>query len=115
MFQVIRYKQNILKHDATEEVICPYETNFLQFVGDNADHDLATLNGRNTHHGLGSIAIAKGKISNSRFLRQIISCDKKQVISCDKKPNWSDIASNKSVEIKQYNSPDVPALARTIM
>ena len=59
------------------------------------------------HHGLGSIAIANGKFSNSKTMRQAISRDKKQ--------NWSDIASNKGMEIKQCSSPDVPALARTIM
>ena len=62
MFQVIRYKQNIVKHDATEEVICPYETTFLQFVGDNTDHDLATVDKKNTHHGFGFIAIANDKL-----------------------------------------------------
>ena len=96
-----------MKHDTTERVICPYETTFLQFVGDNTDHDLATVDGKNTHHGLGSIAIPKGKFSNSKFIRQAISRDKKQ--------NWSDIASNKGIEIKQYNSLDVPALGRTVM
>ena len=104
---MIRYKQNTVKHDATEEVICPYETTFLQFVGDSTDHDLATVDGKNTHHGFGSIAIANVKFSNSKFILQAISCDKKQ--------NWSYAASNKGIEIKEYNLPDVPALARTIM
>ena len=106
MLQVIRYKQNIVKR-VTEEVICPYETTFLRFVGDNKDHELATADGKNTYHELGSIAITNGKFSKSKFTRQDISRDKKQ--------NWSDVASNKGIEIKQYNSPDVPALARTIM
>ena len=57
---------------ATKEVICLYETTFLEFVGDNRDHDLATVNGTNTHHGLGSIAIANGKFSNSKFIWQAI-------------------------------------------
>ena len=76
MFQVIRYKQNIVKHDSTEEVICPYETNFLQFAGDNRDHNLATVDGKNTRHGLGSIAIANRNFSNSKFIRQAISRNK---------------------------------------
>ena len=104
---MVRFNQNIVKHDATEEVICSYETTFLQFVGDAIDHDLATVDGKNMHHGLGSIAIANGKFSNSKTMRQAISRDKKQ--------NWSDIVSNKGMEIKQCNSPDVPALERTIM
>ena len=107
MFQVIRYKQNIVKHDATEEVICPYETTFLQFAGDNTDHDLATVDEKNTYHGVSSSALTNGKFSNSKFIPHAISRDKKQ--------NWSDIASNKGIEIKQYNSSDVPALASTIM
>ena len=107
MFQVIKYKQNIVKHDTTKEVICPYEITFLQFVGDNTDHDLATVDGKNMHHGLGSIATANCKFSYSKFIRQAISRDKEQ--------NWSDIAFNKGIKIKQYNSPVVPALARAIM
>ena len=57
MFQVIRYKQNIVKHDVTDQMICSYETTFLQYVRYSTDQDLATVDGKNTHHGLGSIAI----------------------------------------------------------
>ena len=45
-----------MKNDANEEVICPYEITFLLFVGDNTDHDLANLDGKNTYYGLGSTA-----------------------------------------------------------
>ena len=83
---MIRYKQNIVKHDATEEVICPYEINFLQFVEDNTDHDRATVDGKNIQDGLGFIAIPNYKFSNSKFIWQAISRDKKQ--------NCSDIVSN---------------------
>ena len=91
-------------YDATEEVICPCETSFLQFVGNNTDHDLANFDGENTHHGLASIAITNGKFSNSKFIGQAILREKKY--------NCSDIASNKGIEIKQFNSPAVPSLAR---
>ena len=101
---MIRYKQNIVIYDATEEVICPCENSFLQFVGNNTDHDLANFDGENTHHGLASIAITNGKFSNSKFIGQAILREKKY--------NCSDIASNKGIEIKQFNSPAVPSLAR---
>ena len=52
---VIRYKQN--------DVVWPDGTAFLQFVADNTDQDLATIDGKKTHHGLGSIAIANGNFS----------------------------------------------------
>ena len=48
----------MVKHDKTDEIICPDETSFLQFVSDNTGHNLATLDGQNTHHGLGTIATA---------------------------------------------------------
>ena len=46
-----------MKHDVSAEVIFPEGTKFLQFVADNTDHDMAALNGRGTHHVLGSITI----------------------------------------------------------
>eukprot|EP00794_Sanderia_malayensis_P002755 gene2755-3185_t len=61
--EVIRFKQNVVKHDVSEKIICPEGTSFLQFVADNTDHDLATPDGKNTHHGLGSIAIANGNFA----------------------------------------------------
>ena len=67
-----------MRHDATKKVICQYEITFLQLVGDNTDHDLANVNGKNMHHGLGSIAIANGKFSNSKFIWQTVLHDKKQ-------------------------------------
>ena len=91
-------------YDATEEVICPCENSFLQFVGNNIDHDLANFDGENTHHGLASIAITNGKFSNSKFIGQAILREKKY--------NCSDIASNKGIDIKQFNWPAVPSLAR---
>ena len=34
-------------------------------MSDNTDHDMATIDGKNTHHGLGSIAIANGFVDIS--------------------------------------------------
>ncbi|XP_065650661.1 uncharacterized protein LOC136078782 [Hydra vulgaris] len=68
--EVIRYKQNIVKHDKINDILCPEGTTSIQFVGDNTDHDLATIDGKNTHHGLGSISIANGNfIENSNKKR----------------------------------------------
>ena len=76
-FQLIRFKQNVVQHDITTEVICPPGTTYLQYVGDNTDHDTATIDGKNTHHGLGSIAIANGKFSNFDTRRTPLLRDKK--------------------------------------
>ena len=53
--------QSVVKHDVSEEVICPGDTTFLQFVADSSDHDVAALDGGGTHRGLGSIVVPGGE------------------------------------------------------
>ena len=104
---MVRYKQNVVKHDKTDEIICPEGTSLLQFVSDNTDHDLATLDGKNTHHGLETIAIANGKFSNCQTQRQRVPRDKVE--------KWSDIESNSGIKIVQYFAPNIPALTKIVL
>lgn len=73
----MRYKQNMVQHDKTEEIPCPAETKFLQHVGDNTDPELTTIDGKNTHHDLVVNAIANGNFSHQNFKRTKISRNKK--------------------------------------
>ena len=60
------FATNIDKYDKIDEVIYPDGgTLFLQFVFDNTDHNMATTYGKNTHHRLGSIAIANKQMQCS--------------------------------------------------
>nr|XP_047140552.1 uncharacterized protein LOC124815795 [Hydra vulgaris] len=104
--EVIRYKQNVVKHDTIDEIISGEGTSFLQFVADNTDYDIATVDGKNTHHGLGSIAIANGKFTDVSFKRNKIPRDKKEL--------WSNNKSNDGIMIRQYYIPDIPSLTKTI-
>jgi 5'-3' exonuclease len=96
-----------VKHDPIQEIVCPDETELLQFVGDNTDHDLATVDGKKTHHGLGSIAIANGKFPAKKIARASVPRDRKE--------NWSDLVSNEGIPIKPYHPPDKTALKKTIL
>ena len=49
--------------------MCPEGTSFLQYVPDNTDYDLATLNGKQTHHELGSLAVANGHFTGKTRCR----------------------------------------------
>ncbi|XP_065674292.1 uncharacterized protein LOC136091193 [Hydra vulgaris] len=101
--EVIRYKQNIVKHDKINDILCPEGTTSIKFVGDNTDHDLATIDGKNTHHGLGSISIANGNfIENSN----------KKRLPRDKKDYWSNINCDNQITISQFYSSDVPVLSQ---
>ena len=96
-----------MKHDPIQEIICPDGTELLQFVGDNTDHDLDTVDGKKTHHGLGSIAIANGKFTAKKIARSPVPRHKKE--------NWSDIKSNEGIPKKTYDgSKNVSFMYRTI-
>ena len=104
---MIRYKQNVVKNDTVDDIVCPDGTAFLQFVADNTDHDLATIDGKKTHHGLGSIAIANGNFSGAQIQRNRIPREKKE--------NWCQVESNVGIKIVQYYTPNVSALGETIL
>ena len=87
--------------------MCPDGTAFLQFVADNTDHDLATIDGKKTHHGLGSIAMANGN-----FLGVQIERNK---IPREKKDNWCQVESNVGIKIVQYFKPNLSAFGETII
>ena len=93
-FKVIRYKQNLVNHNKTDEIICPNAKSFLQFVSCNTDHDLPTLDAQNKHRGLGTIAIANGKFSNCSMQRQKIPRNKVEKLL--------DIKSNNGIKTVQY-------------
>lgn len=82
-------------------------TSFLQFVSDNTDHDMATLDGKHTHHGLGSIAIANGDFTTETFERQRIPREKREA--------WKNIKFNDGIKIVQYTAPNISSLTKTIL
>ncbi len=51
--EVIRYKQSVIQ---TEDILSYLPRGkFSQWVADNADHDILTLNGKGNFHGMGII------------------------------------------------------------
>ena len=96
-----------MKHDSANDVACPQGTTFLQYVGDNTDHNTSTINGKNTHRGLGSILIAKGNFVEISFQRKALLHHKKE--------NWSSITSNQGIPIKLYHHPDTSALSKVLL
>ena len=47
-FQLIRIKRNVVEVNATIKVIWTPWTTYLQYIGDNSHHDVATIDGKNT-------------------------------------------------------------------
>ena len=61
---------HIVKH-VSDKVIYPHATTTWQFFGDNTDRNLVTVDGKNTHYGLGFIAIFNGKYSNGIIIQAL--------------------------------------------
>ena len=60
--EVLRFKQSAVAHSSqltnAEEVITE-DTNFAQWAVDNVDHNIITLTGKGTFHGMGIICISE--------------------------------------------------------
>ena len=56
--EVLRFKQSCVEIDETNNDYAEDEGGFVQFVGDNLDHNIATLTGKGTFHGMGIISIS---------------------------------------------------------
>ena len=53
----MKYKQSVIQNESLENIIAQYiPGTFTQLVADNIDHNVATLNGQETFHGMGIIA-----------------------------------------------------------
>ena len=66
-----RFKQSVAEnHDFLNSMVSA-RPEFAQWVADNVDHNTATLDGKNTFHGMGIIAasIGNGSFSCKRIPR----------------------------------------------
>ena len=57
--EVIRYKQSVIQSENQDNLLTEYlPGNFTQWVADNVDHNIMTLDGQGSFHGMGVIAIS---------------------------------------------------------
>ena len=60
--EVTRYKQSVIQHESLDSLLAEYfPGTFTQWVADNVDHNVATLDGLGTFHGMGMIAVSTPK------------------------------------------------------
>lgn len=56
--EVLRFKQSAVENLENELQPDHAERHFMQWVGDNVDHNLVTLTGKDTFHGMGIISVS---------------------------------------------------------
>ena len=97
--EVVRYKQSLLEDSCNlQSPAAPYPVKFTQFVADNVDHNVATLDGKGTFHGMGIISISTGTAQQSEDV-------KARAIQRLKRRCVTDVVVNRGVPILQYNLP----------
>jgi len=103
--EVVRYKQSVLEDSSNlQSTGAPYPVNFTQFVADNVDHNVATLDGKGTFHGMGIIAVSTRTAQQSEGV-------KARAIRRLKRRCVRDVVINRGVPILQYNLPERQGLS----
>ena len=78
--EVLRYKQSAIEHSKQHGNEVVYERNtssFTQWSADNVDHNIITLTGKGTFHGMGIISMTSGA-EESRRIHVINRLNKRQ-------------------------------------
>jgi len=102
--EVNRYKQSVLQADV-DELPTEYPQCFTQFAGDNVDHDVCTIDGKGSFHGMGviSVSIPCSVESSGKFSEYPIT-------RC-KRINVEHIVANRGIPIVHYDNPDKSSLS----
>ena len=103
--EVIRYKQSVIQSESLENTLTEYlPGTFTQWVADNVDHNVATLDGEGTFHGMGIIAVSTPEDKTPLTL-------KARVITRQKRMRVNGLIKDKGVPIFPYISPPNKGLA----
>ena len=100
-----RFKQSVIQNEDTDDVIIPSPDSFIRYLTDNTDHDIYTLDGKKTHNGLGTIAIAtnKNQVNDPACNRMPIPREKLKPVN--------EVIKDKGIPTEQYIPPRVSTLS----
>ena len=97
--EVTKYKQTVLSTTDVEDILSTAYTGcFTQWVADNVDHNVRTLDGKNTFHGMGMIAVST-KLDESEPIQE------RRLQIPKKKLKVQDLITGKGVPINWYDFP----------
>lgn len=103
--EVTRYKQSVIQSESLENLLSEYfPGTFTQWVADNVDHNVDTLDGQGTFHGMGIIAV-----SSPRDNRPLVS--RSRVINRQPRMKPEELVKDKGVQIFRYINEQEKGLA----
>ena len=104
-FSVPYHKQSVLHDDSElQSPAASFPANFMQFIADNVDHNVAKLDGKGTFHCMGIIAVSTKTEAWSENLRW-------QAVKRLKRANVMDVVNRKGVPTLQYHLPEKQGLS----
>lgn len=100
--EVVLYKQSVIQDETLCTLSPPLPPAFTQWAADNVDHNVRTLDGSGTFHGMGIISMSTPAADrrNDRHVKR-----KARV-------TVGELVADKGIRIIQYNGPSLPALSR---
>ena len=102
--EVIRYKQSVLQATNTDSHMQSFPTAFTQWIADNVDHNVLTLDGLGTFHGMGVIAASTRSEKSPEYIREEAIVRLKRVLV-------KEVTRGGGIPIKLYCPPEKPALS----
>ena len=106
--EVNRYKQSAIESESLDNLLAEYLPDaFTQWVADNVDHNVASLDGIGSLQGMGIIAVSTPKDNV-----QLIA--KSRVISRQSRVKITELVKDKGVPILQYIDAHVQPLASVL-
>ena len=110
--EVTRYKQSVLVYESNSNCL-PLVDGFIQWAAGNTDHNLATLDGSGSFHGMGVISMLTPKTANTVDVRQGTFCD--DHVQRLKRMKVGDLSRNKTIPILTCKSTEPSKLATFIL
>lgn len=94
--EVVKYKQSVIQSETLENLLSEYiPGTFTQWIADNVDHNIASLDGQGSFHGMGIIAASSSKDGTPLRIRP-------RTIQRLARTTVSEIVKDKGLPILQY-------------
>ena len=103
--EVNLFKQSVMQDENLETLMAPSDQTFTQWASDNTDHNIRTLTGEGTFHGMGTIAMFSREQTASVVKR----------IKRKARVRVGELVVGKGVPISSFIGPQTPALSGLIL
>lgn len=107
MNEVTRYKQSVMENDSYDSEFSKLAGSFSQWSADNVDHNVRTLDGKGSLHGMGIVYSTTNKFLSSDVIKE-------QSVRRNKMAKVTDLKSHQGIDIKNYTPSSTTGLSKLV-